>query len=261
MNNIIIPVDFSETSLNAARYATKLFSGRGDIRMLIYHLYEKEGEQNDVEAKLSDLKEQFEKEGATNISTHCEMGDDLITSVERFSRYNKADLIVMGLTGRSSLSQIFVGSNTLKMIDQKAAPVLIIPADLRYRDIDNVMLASDFKNVLTTTPLLPIKDFLKTFKANLHIVNVDSEHYIALTEEYEKEKQKMSELFADFNPEFYFLRLYDVDEALHLFATEKSIDLIITIHKEHSLSHKLFKTGHTKNLSNKTGLPILAVHE
>jgi len=261
MNNVIVPIDFSDTSLNAARYAVKLFSNHPEINLRIYHMFEKENESTEVEEKLSQLKEEYLKNNSVGLTTHCERGSDFIASLERFARYNKADLIVMGLTGRSAIAQVFVGSNTLKMVDEKVCPVLIIPANLQYRDIDNVMLASDFKNVLTTTPVAPIKDFLNVFKPHLHVVNVDSEHYIAITEEYEKQKQNLTEMFADFNPEFYFLRLYDVEEALHLFAEEKKIDLIISIPKDHSLAHKLFRSSYTKNLSYKSNLPILAVHE
>lgn len=261
MKNVIVPVDFSETSLNAAAYAVKLFSRRPEINLMIYHVYENENEEEGVEERLSNLKNEYTKSHEVNITTYCERGSDFIDALERFARHQKADLAVMGLTGRSALAQVFIGSNTLKMVDHKVCPVLIIPATLQYRDIDNVMLASDFKNVLTTTPVEPIKDFLRVFKANLHVVNVDAEHYVAITEEYERQKQNMREMFAEFNPEFYFLRLYDVDEALHLFATEKNIDVIISIHKEHSLSHKLFRSSHTKNLSYKSSLPILAVHE
>ena len=85
------------------------------------------------------------------------------------------------------------------------------------------MLASDFKNVYYTTPAEPIKAFLKTFKPALHIVNVNSEHYIAISEQYEKEKQAFVDHFAEFNPEFYFLRLYDVEEGLNLLAEAKKL--------------------------------------
>ena len=68
-------------------------------------------------------------------------------------------------------------------------------------------------------------------------------------------------MFADFNPEFYFLRLYDVEDALNEFAKDRNIDLIITVHKEHSLMHKLFNAGHTKKLAYDSTVPVVAVHE
>jgi hypothetical protein len=55
-----------------------------------------------------------------------------------------------------------------------------------------------------------------------------------LTEEHEAEKRKLANMFSDFNPEFYFLRLFDVEEAINQFAEDKNIDLIINVHREHS---------------------------
>jgi len=68
-------------------------------------------------------------------------------------------------------------------------------------------------------------------------------------------------MFADYSPEFYFLRLYDVDDAIEQFARDKKIDLIITIQKEHSAVHKLFNTGHIKKLAYESTVPVVAVHE
>ena len=43
MNTAIVPVDFSEISLNA-RFAAQLFNGHEQIEMLLYHCYEKDEE-------------------------------------------------------------------------------------------------------------------------------------------------------------------------------------------------------------------------
>ena len=138
---------------------------------------------------------------------------------------------------------------------------MIIPANAAYNEIKNVLLTTDLKNVVSTTPSVPIKKVLSAFGAKLHIVNVNSEHYIELSEEFAAEKEKLSQMFADFDPEFYFLRLYDVDDAIHEFAKDKKIDLIITIHKEHSLVHKLFNAGHLKKLAYESTVPVMTVHE
>ena len=108
---------------------------------------------------------------------------------------------------------------------------------------------------------MPIRKVLKTFKPNLHIINVDSEHYVALTEEYQAERAKLKDMFNDFNPEFYFLGLYDVDEAINQFAKDKDVDIIIVIHKEHSLISKMFIKSHTKRLAYHSSVPVLALHE
>jgi nucleotide-binding universal stress UspA family protein len=68
-------------------------------------------------------------------------------------------------------------------------------------------------------------------------------------------------MFREFDPEFYFLGLYDVDEAVNQFAADKNIDFIILIHKEQSVLSRLFVKSHTKKLAYQSSVPILALHE
>jgi nucleotide-binding universal stress UspA family protein len=261
MQTVIVPVDFSNISLNAARYAMQLLTGHYGVNMILHHVYEKKSFAAEANQKLEQLKTELREFGIVKIETLAEEGSDFIAELEKLARHRVADLVIMGITGRSPIGQTFIGSNTLKMVEKKVCPVLIIPADTTYKDVKNVLLTSDFKDVHAHTPSVPIKKVLKTFHPNLHIMNVDSEHYVALTEEYQAEKTKLIELFRDFNPEFYFLSLPDVDEAINQFAQDKKIDFIIVIHKEYSLFSRLFVKSHTKKLIYHSSVPVLAVHE
>jgi nucleotide-binding universal stress UspA family protein len=260
MNTVIVPVDFSETAENAAQYAVKLLTGHADVEIILYHTYEKEFEQENSIENLEKLKTELLFNREANISTLAEQGT-FLTELERLARHMQADLIIMGITGRSSLAQVFIGSNALKMAENKYCPVMIIPSNSEYREIKNVLLTSDFKNVGSTTPATPIRNVLKTFQANLHVVNVNTEHYIAVSQEYEIEKAKLKEMFAQFNPEFYFLRLYDIEEAINQFSEDKNIDMIVTIQKDHTMVHKMFKIGHSKKLAYQSTIPVMVVHE
>ena len=261
MKNVIIPVDFSDTSLNAARYGAKLLKGQYDANITLHHVYEKESHAKDAGERLEKLKTELVDLGFVRITTLAEEGSDFIDELEKLARHQQADLIIMGITGRSPLGQTFMGSNTLKMVTRKACPVLIVPENAEFREVKNVLLASDFKNTRANTPSGPIRKILEAFRPQLHVVNVDSKHYVALTDEYQHEKAQLVQMFNEFKPEFYFLGLYDVDEAINQFAQDKNIDLLILIHKEQSLMSKLFKTSHTKRLAYQSSLPILALHE
>lgn len=260
MNTVIVPVDFSETSFNAARYAVKLLTNHPEVEITLYHTYDKpEAEENRLEG-LEKLKEELLINRTANINICTEQGD-FLTELEKLARHRQSDLIIMGITGKSSLAQVFMGSNALKMAENKFCPVMIIPSNANYSEIKNVLLTTDLKNVVSTTPSAPIKKVLATFQAKLHIVNVNSEHYIELSENYATEQQKLRDMFSEFDPEFYFLRLYDVDDAINQFAQDKNIDMIITVNKEHSLVHKMFVTSHTKKLAYQSTVPVMVVHE
>ncbi|HCY89963.1 MAG TPA: hypothetical protein DHV17_06865 [Chitinophagaceae bacterium] len=261
MTTVIVPVDFSATSLHAARYAANVLVGHYGVTLLLYHSYAKESEEEEAIQNLEALKKSLMDEFIVKIETLQHLETDFVDGLERAARHRKADLVIMGITGKSALGQVLFGSNTLKMAATKACPVLIVPEEAELRDIKQVMLTSDFKDVRNATPSAPIKLFLKAFKPQLHVMNVDKDHYISLTEDYETEKQELKAMFSEFNPEFYFMRLYDIEEALNLFAEDKQIDLIIAVQKNYSFMEKIFHRSFTKKLSYQSKIPILVVHE
>ena len=261
MNTVIVPVDFSETSLHAACYAAQLLTGHYGVTMILYHSYSKSSEAAQATESLEQLKVVLMKDNVVKMETLAHEESDFVDGLEKAARHRRADLVIMGITGKSAIAQVFFGSNTLKMAERKVCPVLIVPEKAVFSPIKNVMLTSDFKDTLNTTPSEPIKDILRTFNPTLHVINVDKDHYISLTENYEKQKQDLKKLFEGFNPEFYFMRLFDVEEALNLFAEDKKIDLIIAIQKNHSFMENLFHRSHTKMLSYQSKVPILVIHE
>jgi nucleotide-binding universal stress UspA family protein len=260
MINIIVPLDFSETSLNAAHYAAGLYHGHTNINIILYH-YRDSNEDAAVAANyLNSLKEEL-KTGIPNIETAVESGNNFIDSLTAFSHVNRAFMIIMGLTGKTPMAQRFSGSNTLKMAEKNVCPVLIVPNDAKYSQIKNVLITSEMKYIEESPVLLSVKRVLEQFKPALHILNVDESHYISLTEEYKAERDKMEQLLAEFHPEFYFMRLYDFHESVNLFVHDKHIDMIIIGPKYHGFFEKLFKTQHTRKMIYQSKVPVLAVHE
>lgn len=261
MTTVIVPVDFSETSLNAANYAAKFLQGHYGVTLILYNSYHKAGEGEKALAGLEDLKKELLSAHPLNIEVLAHNEEDFVSGLEKAARHRNANLVIMGITARSALGQLIFGSKTLKMVETKACAVLIVPESARFTKMENVMLTSDFKDTVNSTPSGPIKDFLSIYKPKLHVVNVDKDHYISLTESYEHEKQELLKLLQEYNPEFYFMRLYDVDEALTLFAHDRDIDLIIAVKKNRSFMDKLFKTSRTKQMTFHNKLPILVIHE
>lgn len=260
MNTVIIPVDFTDISLNAATYGVKLLTSVPEAEIILYTVFDNPDAYDNRMESLGKLRDDLSQNRKVNISLLAEQGQ-FVEELEKLARHRQADLIIMGIKGKSSLSQVFTGSDVLKMVENKFCPVMIIPPNAQYSEIKNVLLTTDLKNVVSTTPSAPIKRILCDFHAKLHIMNVNSDHYIELSEANAAEQDKLREMFSEFDPEFYFLRLYDVDAAINEFAKDKHIDLIITVHKQHTMVHKFFNLGHTKRLAYESTVPVMTVHE
>lgn len=261
MHRVIIPVDFSETSLNAARFTAQMLAGKKDTIAILYNNYESADDYDVVVGYQESLKREFVAQGIEKVEYENEMGGDLIENISRLAHTSRATLIVMGITGKSEVRQAMFGSNTLKLIDKNLLPVMIIPPDAVYKGIENVVFTSDFKDIEDTTPSALISSVLEIFNPMLHIVNVNREHYVSLTEEIQKGKEKFREMFKSFKTEFYFLTMNDFYEAVDTFVKDYNIDVLVTIPKHQSNAISLFKSSHTKRLAYHSRIPILAAHE
>ena len=260
MKVVIVPLDFSETSFNAAHYAANMYKNIVDITIVLYHFYSKTEDELIANNYLVSLRTELSVL-CNNVETIAESGDDFIESLEAYAHVRAAYMIVMGLTGKSAITQWFSGSNTLKMAEKNVCPVLIVPDDAKYNGTENILIASEMRYVEETPVLLAVKRILEDFKPNLHILNVDDSHYISLTTSYKVERDKMEELLSEFKPEFYFMRLFDFHESINLFVRDKKVDMIIIGPKYHGFFSKLFKTQHTKKMIYQSKVPVLAVHE
>ncbi len=261
MTTVIVPVDFSENSLNALNYAANFIKGSYGIKIVLYHAYSKDSQQQQVTSDLEGIAKKITDTYGITLDILAHHEDNFVAGLERAVRHRSAELVIMAATRKSSLSQTFFESNFIKFSETKACSVLMIPEDVHFRQINNVMFASDFKDVINTTPSVPIKSFLSIHKPQLHVVNVDKDHYISLSEKYEQEKQSLKQMLEEYNPEFYFMRLYDTLEAIDLFTKDREIDLIILVHRDHTIIKKLFSSSTTRQLTYHSQLPILVVHQ
>jgi nucleotide-binding universal stress UspA family protein len=275
MKKLLVPTDFSDTSKNAARYAAQMAADIQDAKIILIHVSDKitggsDGspltEDDDdrrviLTQALGHMRDELLAIAKVPVEFVTEKGSSLVDTLQRYVRHQAIDLVIMGITGATRLEQIFMGSNTLDMARESGVPVLIIPPDATYRKIKNVVLASDFKDVDTSIPLAPLKTTLDLFKPTLHIVNVDHEHYVQLTDEYKAEKSKLEKMLADYKPEFYFIRQYDFLDAISQFTADHNIDLIVMVPRSESFLTGLFKTSHTKKLAYHSHIPIVAIRQ
>jgi len=207
MNNFIVPIDFSETSKNAARYAAHISTLVPDAHLILYNVFdsleygsdssplgtdarEDKGRHDIVELALESVKRELSTITGARISCVAEENHRFLDTLEKYVRNNNIQLIIMGITGSTLLGQIFMGSNTLNIVKRGIVPVIIVPPDAHSQSAKNVMLLTDFQDVDNTIPVEPVKSLLNLFNPRLHIVNVDHEHYVQVTDEYKVEKAK-----------------------------------------------------------------------
>ena len=275
MKKIIVPVDFSDTSKNAALYAAQIATSLTATVTLINVVDtiaagsdgtplvdEFDGRKKITELALDNIGQTISAaSGELPVSFIAEENDTLIDSLKKIVNAEHADLIVMGITGNSLAERIAIGSNTLNVVHENICPVIIVPPFAKYKEIKKVLFATDFKNVNESTPLKYIKEVLEAFQSELYVVNVDNDSSTELSEEYKIQRAKMETLLAGYKTEFDFIRQEDFTEAISQFSADNHIDLILIVPRKHTFLSTLFSSSHTKQLAYHSHVPILAIHE
>lgn len=274
MKKLVVPVDFSATSANAAEFAGNLAIFYG-AEVWLYHAYEMPvglGEvvwplfnvnelQAAAEQELKMLAETVQGKLRSNVqfNTKAQMAP-LMDGLQEFCDKVQPDLILMGLSGKDAMAKLIVGSNTINTIHTLKYPVLVIPPKASFTPVVKIGFACDYKKMEESTPVDLLKKVVKDFGADLHILNVD--HNDAhVDEEVMDGSITAKSLFRDINPLYDSIESESVTEGLNKYADEKGLDWIVVIPKKHTLLQKIFSRSHSKDLLYHTHLPVLCVHQ
>jgi nucleotide-binding universal stress UspA family protein len=261
MHKILVPIDFSDTSLNAARFVAGMVTGQSDTHIILYNNYQHEDDFSINKSYLESLQKEIQDKGNANVEIELERGGDFVDNLDRLAHTRRSTLIAMGITGQSGIKQQFIGSNTLKTVDRSIYPVMIIPPDAKFSKFSNIAFACDFNDVEISTPTVLINSVLELFNPKLHVVNINPDYYISITDDCKAEMEKLKKMFAKYEIEFHFITMNNFQEGIHSFLSEVSIDMLITIPRHHSSTTGLWAKSNTRKLAYHNHIPILTVHQ
>jgi nucleotide-binding universal stress UspA family protein len=274
MKRIVAPVDFSETSENAAIFAGSLAAFYG-AELWLYHCYEinipasgfdypfvnigEMQEAADYEMEAFKIKVQSALRITINIRTKTENGpltDGLVSLCDEIL----PDMVVMGLSGKNPLTKLIVGSNTIRTLQHLKYPVLVVPRRATFVPVRKIGFACDYEKVIETTPIEPLKKIIRDFNADLYVLNIIYNESDSSPEKI-VESLYISILLKEFNPVYQTILSDDVTEGINWFAEKQQLDWIVVIPKKHNLVEKMFSRSTTKNLLYHSNTPVLCMHE
>lgn len=274
MKTVIVPVDFSPTSANAAEFAIHLaafynaqlwlynaFELPAAIGDISYPVFDMEEMQHAAEQDMETFKENLKaKTGIPiNIQFRIEM-NVLLDGLTQLCDELKPDLVIMGLSGKSSLTRLVVGSNTIRAVYSLKYPVLVVPPKGTFMPVRKIGFACDYNNVKENAPLDILNKIVKDFNAELHVVNVDYRNR-NFTPDMLEESFILGNELKSTKPEYHNIESEDVTEGINWFAEKAKLDMIVVVPKKHDLVQRIFKRSHTRDLVFHTHTPVLCMHQ
>ncbi|MEJ2183346.1 MAG: universal stress protein [Nitrospirota bacterium] len=143
IRKILCPVDFSEASGDAARYARDLAEHYGAQVVVIHVIYDIQADTGwyslsvdtvelyrDMERAAREEFERFKKqyfEGFQDVQ-YVQLRGTPDEEIVNWAAHNGADLIVMGTHGRKGLDRVLFGSTASKVVRYAPCPVMTVRA-------------------------------------------------------------------------------------------------------------------------------------
>lgn len=272
MKNLLILIDFSESSSHAARYAAYLTSRLTAFRMVLYHSEESatpvtevllsealnnENLNQESYRQLTELKNELLPSAfaGTIIDIHVS-NVPLVEDFHSFVREEHIDLIVMGTSGKGKMERALIGSNTTKIVQSSPVAVLVVPPMTVFQPVRTVAFASDLKRVKESTPFSRIIGIASLLGARLLVFNVSRENE-EVNREVIKEQQDFFDIWSRKGIEYYYVVHDDVAEGIMTFAREHDVQLVVLLHREQSFFDSFFGRGVSHQLAYHTTLPLL----
>ena len=278
MSTILIPIDFSNTSRNAVRYAIAL-AQRFDIpKIVLYHAWEyipvnpdplmETGEAITIEVLQKTTQESMNNfvDEVKNWNTTIEIQPvneyaNLTDGIKNACTNDDVQLIVMGITGGNGQTYSALDDEITNITRHVNLPVVLVPSQAIFSEIRNIVLACDFKHIGDSFPIDRITSILQKLKAKLLVLNVSAgTEYNAQTDVHSGTDFIRNHL-QEFAPEFHFIESPDIASGIHQFSEEKNAQIIITTPKKHGWFESLFRKSHTQQLAHHSNIPLLVVHE
>jgi len=245
MKNILVPTDFSDQATYALDMAADIarksnaqvqllnvveaphgssFNALGEVTMpdASDNLYfvrliesaKKKFDEMAADGKYSDIK----LEGLVEVGHPFE-------HISRSIAEHEVDLVVIGTRGSSGLEEIFVGSNTEKVVRRVDCPVLSVKSPVSTDNIKDIAFATNFRDDYSKLIGRLVK-LQKIFDATIHLVSINTPSNFENDRYYKEAMKKFAE---EHKMENYTMNVYNDDpeeDGIIYFAEDIDADMI-----------------------------------
>lgn len=274
MNNILVPVDFSDTAANAVRYALQFAARQGQPAIKVVYVFMPQVDSEYPNfippmTEFSKLRHQMLDEFIAGIeNTGAVSGVAIEKEVwvgfpadEIIKHSHEQDLIIMGTTGEGGILNKVFGSVSSAVAQRADCPVILVPTEADFKPIHHILYASRHYEAADQRMVAQLLEFNRAFKAHIHFVHVRD----AASDRFGQEKEGIfSTLFAGGEPSFAFeiaeLEADSVAEALNEYAEQHHTELVVLVTRRRNLWEQLFHKSQTRNMARITRKPVMVLH-
>ena len=274
MKHILFPTDFSDNSNQAYPYALDI-AYLLNAELVIFNAYKLPHSKSNVMVSITDrmkedslnslkkLKEETlatEKYKDLKITTTSRSGS-FISLIPKVANEFESDLIVMSTKGASSLKEMFIGSNTLDVIQSTKIPVLTVPEKAQNNKVDKIAMAVDLKKITNPEQLRPLLEMAKICRASIEFVHVMHPDEEDSTQDRFNQIVFLEKFASEIPSNINIITETDIIEGLSRYIATEKPDMLAMLSRKHTLFERLFTQSITNKLAFRSEIPLLVMDE
>lgn len=169
------------------------------------------------------------------------------------------DLVISGTTGASGLKEVFLGSNTVRILRAASeSPVLVIPQEARFREKARIALVTDFCSPYSASQIESILQFQKRLEGTLEVMHIGNPD--GLTGFQELHKHQLFLELERFEPRMQWKwPQASKAQVIQDYLKKDHIDVLIMIRNEHHLVDEWLREPVVKKVAFHTRIPMLVL--
>jgi nucleotide-binding universal stress UspA family protein len=269
LERFIIPIDFSESSLNAYHYANRLARFNGEI-LTLAHIYASTSTdisqsliveprlKKQREEQLKNLVNELNKEWVGSI-----MNANLVTGtfdvgfpgekIVSMAKNTKAKYIIMSSScDQNTIKKVF-GSVSIDVMKNATCPVLIIPPTVVFSPIKKILFACE-NPIEDLLSLAQIEGIAKIFSSQIKVLHVRKKDTPPCDFDHKKIKS-----IGHLDIEFDQIESNNKKKAIKNYIAKNKIDLVVVKPKKRPFLENVFHRSVSKYLSIYSELPLMAI--
>lgn len=272
MKNIVVGIDFSQNSENALRHAVAVALKTNAKIHVVWvktptaasklNVTDEDEMLRIAHAKLDELVKLSKTEAPKNEIQAVVLEGKAYTELAQFAANLPDAMLVVGSHGASGFEEMFVGSNTMKIVGIAKVPVLIIGDHVQInRDLIKILLPID-TSFETLQKIELAGEFAKAFAAKIsllgvcapctadtkHIINVQMNHAVAMCTELNV-RHSASTINVQGN----------TPDAVVEWAKNEGVNLIAVMREEEDDITAYWLGSTTRQLLNMAPMPLLVI--
>ena len=280
MKKILLPTDFSDNAWNAVFTALKLYT---DIKckFIILHAYEPKA-MNMLGKKsqqrlgvIYDSLAQYSAQELDKIATYLNKNhinpnhsfetisrsDTLEGAVKELVSTSDIDLVVMGTQGATGAKEIFMGSNTVKVLKQlRNISILVVPNDYNFQKLQTLVFPTDYTRKYEKLELLPMIELTRLWNATIKVLHVAVE--FILNDTQKTNIKILEERLAGSNYSLHELVFEaSIAYSVEQYVAETRADLLTMVRYQHSFWERIIEEPVIKKIAFHSMVPVLFLPE